>query len=229
MSSLLLLYPATWRARYGDEMDALLGDRPPGYRERFDLIRGAIDAWLHPPAPSRTSFVAALLGGGSWTAVAAGVLVQPAPPDWPGYLMETVPIALMSAVCLLVASAGCLLRAGETSTRTAWLTIGLVAVGYLAWIGLLGATLLGLAGGWPLAAAQTVAMLGTIATGLVLVRAGVEAVGSLLFVAALAMLMPWTLAWLGFGTAWTAIGIALFLDRAERMESGGGAVTHESS
>jgi hypothetical protein len=49
MSALVKLYPGAWRSRYGDEMEALLEDRRPGRRERMDLIRGAFDAWLHPP------------------------------------------------------------------------------------------------------------------------------------------------------------------------------------
>jgi hypothetical protein len=198
-------------------MEALLDDRRPDRRERMDLIRGALDAWVHPLAPSFAPAMTALVGGGLWTVVAAGVLVQPVPPDWPGYLAEAVPFALIAAMCLLVAVAACLLRAGEAATRSVRLATVFVAVGYLAWIGLLGAALLGMAGGPPLAAAQSLAMLGTVATGLILVRAGDEPIGVLLLLAALAMLMPWTLAWLGFGTAWTAIGIALFLDRAARI------------
>ena len=58
-----------------------------------------------PPIPSRTPAVAALVGGGLWTVVAAGVLFQPAPPDWPGYLLEVVPTATLAVAFLFVAVA----------------------------------------------------------------------------------------------------------------------------
>lgn len=48
MTRLLLLYPRPWRDRHGDEMDALLAARAPDLRDRLDLVRGALDAHLHP-------------------------------------------------------------------------------------------------------------------------------------------------------------------------------------
>ena len=45
MSALLRLYPRAWRERYGDEIVALLGERPPTLKDQFDLIRGAIDGF----------------------------------------------------------------------------------------------------------------------------------------------------------------------------------------
>ncbi len=221
VSVLLRLYPGTWRARYGDEMAALLKERPPGLSDRLDLIRGALDAWLRPPTPSRAPMVAALIGGGLWTVVATAILVQPAPPDWPGYLAEIVPLALAAVVCLLVAAIACVLRAGEARSRAIGLATGLVLVGYLAWVGMLGATQLGLVGGALLGAAQALAMVGTIAVGLILIRSRDEPIGFLLIAAPVAMLVPWTGTWLAFGAAWTAIGIVMWLDRAARIESGG--------
>ena len=49
MSFLLRLYPREWRRRYGAEMDAVLcqGGRL-GPRDTIDLLRGALDARLHP-------------------------------------------------------------------------------------------------------------------------------------------------------------------------------------
>jgi hypothetical protein len=221
VSALLRLYPGAWRARYGDEMAALLEERQPDRRERLDLIRGALDAWLHPPTPSLAPMLAALIGGGLWTVVAAAVLAQPAPPDWPGYLAEIVPIAVVAAVCLLVAATACVLRAGEARSRAIGFATGLVLVGHLTWIGMLGATHLGMVGGAPLAAAQALAMVGTIAVGLVLVRAHDEPIGFLLIAAPVAMLVPWTVTWPAFGAAWTAIGIVMWLDRAGRTGSVG--------
>ena len=51
MSSLLRLYPQAWRERYGDELLALLQDRPASLTDHLDLIRGALDARLHPQVP----------------------------------------------------------------------------------------------------------------------------------------------------------------------------------
>ena len=48
MSALVRLYPAAWRARYEEEFLALLEAWPPTAGDRFDIVRGAIDARLHP-------------------------------------------------------------------------------------------------------------------------------------------------------------------------------------
>ena len=45
---LVRLYPAAWRDRYEEEFLALLEARPPTLGDRFDIVRGAIDARLHP-------------------------------------------------------------------------------------------------------------------------------------------------------------------------------------
>lgn len=45
---LLRFYPAAWRERYGDEFAELLLARPPSLRDRFDILRGAVDARLRP-------------------------------------------------------------------------------------------------------------------------------------------------------------------------------------
>lgn len=219
MSALLRLYPGTWRARYGDEMEALLDDRRPSVRERFDLIRGALDAWLHPPLPSRVPGIAALLGGGLWTIAAAALFAQPVPPDWPGYLVELIPLALVAALSLFVATTGCLLRAGEDSDRLMRMATVILLTGNLAWTVMLAATLLGAVGGALLAAAQTSAMLGAMAVGLILVRARDQPIGFLVLAAPVALLIPSTVAWFAFGAAWTAIGIALWHDRETRIGS----------
>ncbi|MFL5751145.1 MAG: hypothetical protein ACJ767_11075 [Chloroflexota bacterium] len=48
MSGLIRLYPAAWRQRYEAEFLALLEARPPTIRDQFDIIRGALDARVHP-------------------------------------------------------------------------------------------------------------------------------------------------------------------------------------
>jgi len=44
---LLRLYPAAWRARYGDEFDALLAERPLAPFDVADVLLGAVDAHIH--------------------------------------------------------------------------------------------------------------------------------------------------------------------------------------
>ena len=48
MSGLVRLYPQAWRDRYEAEILELLAERPASLADRLDLIRGAIDAHLHP-------------------------------------------------------------------------------------------------------------------------------------------------------------------------------------
>ena len=51
MSLLLALYPRAWRDRYGDEFTDLLLARPPSFRDRVDIVIGAIDARVNPQVP----------------------------------------------------------------------------------------------------------------------------------------------------------------------------------
>jgi hypothetical protein len=46
VKALLRLYPRAWRARYRDEMLAVLEEHGTGWRTRLDLLRGALDAQL---------------------------------------------------------------------------------------------------------------------------------------------------------------------------------------
>ena len=47
MRSLLIrCYPARWRARYGDEFEAILEERPLGPFDVADILLGALDAQL---------------------------------------------------------------------------------------------------------------------------------------------------------------------------------------
>ena len=48
MTRLVALYPRAWRDRYEEEFLALLADRPPDPVGRLDIVRGAVDARLHP-------------------------------------------------------------------------------------------------------------------------------------------------------------------------------------
>lgn len=54
MSRLVALYPRAWRDRYEVELLNLMTERPPTPRDRFDIVRGAVDARLHPQVASAT-------------------------------------------------------------------------------------------------------------------------------------------------------------------------------
>lgn len=56
------LYPAPWRARYGDEFDALLDDSKPGVREAFDISMGAITTQVTNWSFGRITLVGFLAG-----------------------------------------------------------------------------------------------------------------------------------------------------------------------
>jgi hypothetical protein len=45
---LLRLYPRAWRTRYEEEFLMVLASRPFSFFEGIDVIRGALDAYLHP-------------------------------------------------------------------------------------------------------------------------------------------------------------------------------------
>jgi hypothetical protein len=53
MRHLIILYPMTWRRRYGDEFEALLEQTPLTPRVLFDVAVAALDARLDPSAPMR--------------------------------------------------------------------------------------------------------------------------------------------------------------------------------
>ena len=59
---LIRLYPATWRARYGEEFEALLEDSSPGWSGIFDLLKGAIKMQLSVPAFPKLALMLSITG-----------------------------------------------------------------------------------------------------------------------------------------------------------------------
>ena len=70
MSRLVALYPREWRNRYEDEYLALLAERPPDPRDRLDIVRGAIDARLHPQVPGTAGTPVERPPVGRWPVIA---------------------------------------------------------------------------------------------------------------------------------------------------------------
>jgi hypothetical protein len=210
------LYPRAWRERYEVEFLAVLSARAPSRADRIDIVRGALDAHLHPDRPSMVPGLAALLGGGLWILGAGPILALPAPTDWPGYLFETLPVALLAVVALSVAVFGAWLRldgrADRAERRLGAIGVGIGMLGHAAWIGLLVGAIAGIAYGAPLAVASTVAGLGTVLIGVALARAGDWPIAGLLVVAPVLLVIPPSvvpspISWLAFGGTWLLIGV----------------------
>lgn len=84
----VLLYPSAWRRRYGLELQALIDDAAPGWRDLWDVIKGGLTMQLTMEAPMRTIAVWAILGAG--LAYFIGIRL----PD--RYLSENVLLATVS-------------------------------------------------------------------------------------------------------------------------------------
>jgi Rieske Fe-S protein len=65
------LYPRAWRDRYRLELVDVLGNRRIGLPDLVDLLRGALDAWVHPQPVQRRTLVAG--DGAAVTAVIAAM------------------------------------------------------------------------------------------------------------------------------------------------------------
>jgi hypothetical protein len=192
-------------------------------RDRLDIVRGALDAHLHPAEPSLVPGLSAVLGGGLWILGAAPIAALPAPPDWPGYFLDSLPLAVVAVVALVIAVGGAWLRedgrGGILGRRLGRLGVALALVGHLAWAGALVAVLTGLGYGGPVAIVSAVAGLGTVLVGLALAAAGDWPLAGLVVVAPVLLVVPpWVVpspaAWLVFGTLWIGIGLIELFGRS---------------
>ena len=133
---LLRLYPARWRARYGDEFAALLAERPIGPFDVADVLLGALDAHLHlrglgAASEHRKGFAMTLRIGG-FAAIGGGVLwflgmaAAAANPD-NGTLWAIVLLA--ATVLLLVALAGLSAFQARRHPALTWAAFLVPAVG----------------------------------------------------------------------------------------------------
>jgi hypothetical protein len=218
VSRLVRLYPPAWRDRYLDELEDLLADRPPTLRDRLDLIRGAVDAWIHPqlvrrparqeePAFSSRLFagVAAVIGGGLWIAGGLAIRAIPRNPSL-GY-KETGAAALILVAAMLVTALAATALAGSV-------IVGSRRVGAAVTVMLLGAMLTAMP--WPLLIVGFFAyVIATVAFGAIVAASASRVVGGLLAVAALILTSFNTederaLIAIPFGLAWIALGSIAF-------------------
>ena len=208
----LRLYPGPWRRRYSVEVSALLDEHPPSWRDRLDLLAGALDAHLHPLAAPTWPVLAAAIGGIAWTFAGAVALGQPAPPDWPGYLEETLAIFLGAVPLLALATLGASTRLGDRDPAIARVGRALVVLASVVWAVLLAIAIARLGGDFTLAIAATATAGGILLIGLALLGAGDAWIGAALLLAALCLVIPATWAQVAFGVAWTVVAVGLLLD-----------------
>jgi hypothetical protein len=151
-----------------------------------------------------------------WILATAPIAALPTPPDWPGYLLESLPAAILGVLCLTVAVAGAWLRedgaGGDVGRRLGRVGVVLAVTGHVGWAVALAATLAGLGYGAPVAIASTAAGLGTVLVGLALARAGDWPIAGLLVLAPVllvvpAWLVPQGITWIGFGLSWVGVGL----------------------
>jgi hypothetical protein len=222
-SGLARLYPRAWRERYEDEFMAVLEAAPLDRRDRLDIVRGALDAHLHPAEPSLVPGLSAVLGGGLWILGAAPIAALPTSPDWPGYLLDSLPLAVVAVLTLTIAIVGAWLRedgrGGVVGRRLGRAGVTLAVVGHLAWACALVAVLAGLGYGAPVAIVSTAAGLGTVLVGLALAAAGDWPIAGLVVLPPILLVLPpWVVpspvAWLAFGAIWIGIGLLELFGRS---------------
>ena len=145
---LLRLYPAGWRARYGDEFVVMLAERPLGPFDVADVVVGAFDAHLNLRGLGaaseqrkgiamtlRIGGIAALIGGPLWafSLVGAGLTQNPSP--W-------LVMGMVATVLLLLALVGLSAFQARSHPALVWLAFTIPALGALVSIvGLIGMAL----------------------------------------------------------------------------------------
>jgi hypothetical protein len=212
------LYPRAWRVRYGPEMLALLEDRPPSARDGIDLLRGALDAHIHPAVRSRVAGMAALLAGAMWGVVAVGTLAEPAPPDWPGFLAWTLAPGALAVAAGLVSTVALALRLDDGRPgRLLPLAVLAALAGQAALLFALVTAIVGGPYGAITGAAASLAGVGLAALGLVALRHGSTAVGITLLLVGGSVLVPPPLGFVLAAASWTGAGLWLVAERGATL------------
>jgi hypothetical protein len=170
---LVRLYPASWQARYRDEFEALLEERPIGPFDVADILLSAFDAHLRRGGAAaagghdrgigmtlRNGGIAATVGGGLWLVSLIGGSAT-RPDDGQPWIA----LIIVAMLALVVAIVGLSAAQGRAQPRLVWAVVALSVVG--AGVALFG--LVGMATVWdrPLIAdvsGWNLWVLGTIAT-----------------------------------------------------------------
>ncbi len=224
MSTLVRLYPRAWRDRYEAEFMGMLESRPPRTRDRLDIVRGALDARLHPevpgtpdrprPAmqPARLAAAAAVIAGVAWLAW-VGLVLR----DFRGWgtgqpESATLMAALAALMSLALAAAHVfLLLAGQATIRPfGGVAASIAAVSF---------TLTAFGGGTIL----VFALLGSIALAMAMAGRSLPALVAAIWVATSAVVLVVMLGFVGgggqdvdslwliapFGPSWILVGMTL--------------------
>ena len=153
MRSLLIrLYPARWRARYGDEFEAILEERALGPFDVADILLGALDARLRlrgrgADLQKGTGFSMSLRVGG--TAAIVGAVLFPAGLlisflDESDDLFPGAGLILAGTAAILVALIGLSSFQARQHPRLIWAAFALPALGtVMSCLGLVGMALVG--------------------------------------------------------------------------------------
>ena len=150
--SLIRLYPADWRARYGDEFEMLLEERPLGPFDVADVVLSAIDAHVRPRGSAaagdhtrgvlmtlRIGGFAAIVGGALWVVSLAGASAIQGPDGQPWQALF-----ILSLGALLVAMIGLSGDQGREQPRLVWAAVAIPIVGAaISAVGMAGMAILG--------------------------------------------------------------------------------------
>lgn len=235
MSRLVRFYPMTWRRRYEAEMLQLLDKRPRTPREALDLIRGAIDAHLHPELVSDARQ--------PWTHRIPGLLATSAGLIWASFWVRALLVApgeewgdgfgiAVLLMFLCVPGDYMLANARQIAIGVVAAISGIVLAWSLPWSigdgllnGAAGATACLVVGGGMLGLAAMRAGIGRrgrwiVTAGAVLLPAaiatpiliGIGAAGLNNPVALLGMVLPYGIAWMLIGLRMTLRGSATITD-----------------
>jgi len=144
-SFLIRCYPARWRARYGDEFEAILEERPLGPFDLADILLGALDAQLRLRGRMsdiqqgkgfsmslRVGGFAAIFGGAIFAlSIVVGIgIVGNVEPVVPGILLVT------GSLALLVALVGLSAFQARVHPVLSWAAVAIAAAGTI--VGIVG-------------------------------------------------------------------------------------------
>jgi hypothetical protein len=184
MNGLLLrLYPGSWRARYGDEFEALLEERPLGPFDVADVLLSALDAHLRRGGAAatgdhfrgvrmtlRNGGIAAIAGGGLWLISLAGASATQGAPPW-------IALFVFALCALVVAIIGLSAEQGRRRPSLIWIAVALPVIGaVLSVVGLIG---MATTGDEPFVAGVSAWNVWALGSVLVIIGSGVFAVASL--------------------------------------------------
>ena len=238
MTRLLRLYPRRWRERYEEEFAALLAERPPGIADVVDIVRGALDARLHPmlgddtpptPWPHRLPGLLAASAGLTLTVAGTAIAARPEPGWGPPADLLGISFVLM-LISLpgdylapfgrkIAAVLGLVVLGGALAPMTHWAEAGVVVAALAELVALCG--LLTMAGiraglgarwrwlGLAFAFLVPAVALGALALARAVTGTAIVPDGSRVLMLAV---VPYGLAWLAIGARTAIRGSATFTD-----------------